>query len=107
EETVRALIRDEVQRVLREDLPSLLADLRPVSHPGDEYLSVQKAAAIAEVHADTIRGWVKAGRLPEHRAGREVRILRSDLCRFLSNVSASGHRATAEEEAATILARRR
>jgi len=101
EETVRTLIREEVQRVLREELPGLLADLRPDSHAGDEYLSVQKAAAVAEVHADTIRGWIKSGRLPEHRAGRELRILRGDLQRLL------GPRATAAEEAATILARRR
>src|SRR5262249_47841992 len=104
---VGALIRDEVQRVLRAELPGLLADLRPGSHSGDEYLSVQSAAALAEVHPDTVRAWVKAGRLTEYRAGRELRILGSDLRRFLAAGGANGHHETPEEEAATILARRR
>lgn len=107
EETVRALIREEVQRVLREELAGVVAELRPAADAGEQYLSVERAAAMAEVHADTIRGWVKSGRLREHRAGRELRILRSDLHRFLAAVSANGHRETAEEEATTILARRR
>jgi excisionase family DNA binding protein len=107
EDTVRTLIREEVQRVLREELPAAIAELRPASDAGEQYLSVDKAAAIADVHPDTVRTWVKSGRLPEHRAGRELRILRSDLRRFLASVSANGHRASAEQEAVAILARRR
>jgi excisionase family DNA binding protein len=87
-------------------LASQVEALRRAADVGEQYLSVEKAASIAEVHADTIRGWVKSGRLREHRAGRELRILRSDLCRFLASGSTSDGRVTAEEEAAAILARR-
>jgi len=63
---------------------------------------------VAEVHPDTIRGWVKAGRLQERRAGRELRVLRSDLSRFLGVVRELGDvRPSAEEEASAMISRRR
>jgi len=107
EESVRTLVREEMQRVLREELPALVAALRPAGDPGDQYLSVQKAAEFAEVHPDTIRAWVKEGRISGARAGRELRVLRSALRRFLEAGDSADDRETPEQEAATILARRR
>lgn len=106
EDTMRSMIREELRHVLQEELPAMLAQVRP---PGDvgEYLSVEKAAAIADVHQDTVRGWVKSGRLPEHRAGRELRVRRDQLRRFLEGNHGEKDRPTAEEEAVTILARKR
>jgi excisionase family DNA binding protein len=43
-----------------------------------ELLSTAEAAAHAKVTPATIWRWIAAGKLPEHRAGREVRIARAD-----------------------------
>jgi excisionase family DNA binding protein len=48
-----------------------------------ELLSTAEAAAHAKVTPETIRRWVAAGKLPENRAGREVRIARVDLDKLL------------------------
>lgn len=102
-ESVRQVVREEIRAALKEALGDVGRALAPRD---DGYLSVEKAAEFAEVHADTIRGWVKAGRLPEHRAGRELRIRRDELHRFL-DVAANDDRPTPEQEAATMLSRRR
>jgi excisionase family DNA binding protein len=102
-EELRALLVE----VVREEVRAALADARATNSEEDGYLSVQKAAALADVHPDTIRAWIKAGRLRGYRAGRELRVLRSELCHFLEAGDSADHRETPEEEAATILARRR
>lgn len=100
EETLRAIIREELQRALRELHP---ADQAPAS---DRYLPVPEAASIAAVHADTMRAWLKAGRLPAHHAGRELRVRLSDLERFMASGGTNGgERPTIDEEAAQALAR--
>jgi excisionase family DNA binding protein len=107
EESIRTAVAAELAP-LRAEVARLAYQLEAMQRDtSDQYLSIQKAAAMAEVHPDTIRSWVKSGRLTEYRAGRELRILRGDLCRCLAGESTSGNRDTAEEEAAAILARRR
>ncbi|MDQ3364345.1 MAG: helix-turn-helix domain-containing protein [Myxococcota bacterium] len=72
---VREIVRDEVKRALSAVVQR------------DEYLSTINAAALAGVHPDTVRRWIREGRLAEHRAGRELRIRRADLETLLrSNV---------------------
>jgi excisionase family DNA binding protein len=108
EDSFRAVVREEVQRIVREELRTALAEIRlPGSGDADQYLSTERAAALAGVHPDTIRSWVKAGQLPEHRAGRELRIRGDELRRFLDAHNTETNRPSAEEEASTILARRR
>lgn len=104
EDTIRAVVREELQRVLHEELRAAFAETSPPD--ADGYFSIASAAAFAEVHPDTVRAWVKSGALPEHRAGRELRVLRSELRAFLA-AGRSAARLSAEEEAAAILARRR
>ena len=104
---IRAVIGEEVSRVLREELPGLLAQLLATMARSDCYLSVAKAAEVADVHPDTIRGWVKAGHLAGHRAGRELRIRLDELRRFLDGGGGGPkNRQTPEEEANEILSRR-
>ena len=68
---VAELVREEVARQMAETA-------RP-----DEYLSTAAAAKLVDVAGGTIRRWIREGRLVGHRAGREVRVLRSDLEKLL------------------------
>jgi len=107
EETLRAIVPEELKDVLRTDLLSQLVGDRRCAEE-DRYLSLQGAGEFIDIHPDTIRKWIKEGRLHSYRAGRELRVLRSELCRFLeAGDSTVEQRGTAEEEAATILGRRR
>lgn len=101
----RGVVRDELRSVVREEIAAALTQPRGAHPNEDGYLSVERAADLAEVHADTIRNWIKTGRLTEYRAGRELRVRRDDLHRFLRNPA--GERNQPEEVAATILARGR
>ena len=47
-------------------------------------LSIQEAAGYAKVSTQTIRRWIKSGRLKIYRGGRQIRIDESDLVDFLS-----------------------
>ncbi len=107
EETLRLMMREELKSFLRTELLPLLADARCAKQEEDGYLAIQRAAEFADVHPDTIRVWIKAGRLRGYHAGRELRVLRSDLRRFLEVGDVVEGRPTAEEEAAMILGRSR
>jgi excisionase family DNA binding protein len=68
EQLVRNIVREEIAKMTK---PA-------------EYLSVRAAAELASVTMSTIRRWVREKRLVEHRAGREVRVKRTDLERLMS-----------------------
>ena len=61
-----------------EGLIVLAAVLAERSVPA-ELMTTAEAGAYAKVSPATVRRWIAAGKLPEHRAGREVRIARADL----------------------------
>lgn len=69
-ELVRGLVAEELDK-LRAAAPATL-------------LTTAEAAAHAQVAAATIRRWLREGRLPEHRAGREIRVARADLDQLLA-----------------------
>lgn len=49
-----------------------------------ELLSVQEAADYAKVSTQTVRRWIKSRKLKIYRAGRQIRIDKSDLVDLLS-----------------------
>lgn len=78
EDTIRAAVAEGV----REGVSAVLAQLRPGKVDtlrAPRYLTTDQAAGIAAVTPETIRDWVKTGHLPEHRAGRDLRVLFADL----------------------------
>ncbi len=79
-EQIRSIAREEARAEMRR----LLDEAR-----GDEYLSTRAAAELASVTDGTIRRWIRAGKLTEHRAGRVVRIRRTDLERLLRTGAAN------------------
>ncbi|MBO0796847.1 MAG: helix-turn-helix domain-containing protein [Ktedonobacteraceae bacterium] len=50
----------------------------------DEWLSVEEIAKELKVPEDTVRAWIRNKKLPAFRPGREYRVKRSDLERFLA-----------------------
>ena len=48
-----------------------------------EWLSVEDIAKELNVPLDTVRGWIRNKKLPAYRPGREYRVKREDLVKFL------------------------
>jgi hypothetical protein len=106
EQVLRQIVAEELRRVLREEH----AAKRPANDV--EYLPVAAAAARAAVAPGTIRAWMAQGRLRRYRAGRELRVMASELSALMRSPAvrsaASGdERPTPEEEATRYLERRR
>jgi len=49
----------------------------------EQFLTVAEVAELLKLNQQTVRNWIDQGQLPALHAGRRVRILRSDLERFL------------------------
>jgi excisionase family DNA binding protein len=77
ESALRDIIRDEVRTAIRHELGK-----KPVT--AGDYVSVAEAANIASVQGQTIRAWIRSGRLTEYKAGRVLRVRRSELETFLA-----------------------
>ena len=77
ESALREIIRDEVRTAIRQELGK-----KPAT--AGEFVRVAEAAQIAAVSTQTIRVWVRAGRLTEYKAGRVLRVRRSELEAFLA-----------------------
>ncbi len=105
ERLLREIIAEEVRRVLREELAELS---RRGGRP--EYLPVAEAAVRAAVAPATIRTWMALGRLGRYRAGRELRVLSTELDSVMRTPPEGfgpGRQRTPEEEADLYLQRRR
>jgi hypothetical protein len=107
EKVLRDIVADELRRVLREER----GEFRRPANDG-EYLPVAEAAGRAAVAPATIRTWMAQGRLGRYHAGRELRVLWSELAILMrkppkKSDGAEGDRMTPEEEAALYLQRRR
>jgi excisionase family DNA binding protein len=90
ESRLRALIKAAVNDALSERRPE-----------PDAYLSVARAAEVAEVAPATIRAWIAEKRLTRYRAGRELRVKHSELDRLLS----VGWSADLDDDAETLARR--
>lgn len=86
-----ALVDAVVARVLAE----LARDARPAN---DTYLSAREAADLARVSVYTVRRWVHDGKLTEHRAGKQLRVLRAEVTAMLEVVATPRVRALSVDE---------
>ena len=93
-EVVRQILTADEGRRLVRDL--VRAELEAARAPA-EFLSVQRAAEVADVAAGTIRRWIREGRIEGHRAGRVLRVKRADLEALLAAGGARRHELTPEE----------
>ena len=94
---LREMIRDIVKEAVREELRAQPA--KPDT--GIDLLTVQEVAAIAKVNKSTVRDWIAKSRIKVYRAGRQIRIYRAELERFLRSGNASEE--SLDERAAKIL----
>jgi excisionase family DNA binding protein len=53
------------------------------SQPPEELLTIKQAAAYAIVSEPTVRRWITLRYFPIYRAGKQIRISKQDLARFL------------------------
>jgi excisionase family DNA binding protein len=86
--TIRSIVRDVVRDEIRAALDERAsASARNRSRNGngseDRYLSISRAATLADVAPGTLRRWIKEGQIPTRRAGRVYRVSRDDLETFL------------------------
>lgn len=76
DEKFRALVAE----IVREEVAKAIA---AVQRP-EEYLTTRAAGDLAAVAEGTIRRWIREGRIVGHRAGRVLRVKRSELERLLT-----------------------
>ncbi|MFN0248728.1 MAG: helix-turn-helix domain-containing protein [Kofleriaceae bacterium] len=107
EAEMRALVRDEVRSVLREELQLALQDRAGIRNASDTYLSIANAARIASVAPGTIRAWIRAGRIEPRRAGRVLRVGREELERFLAQQPTEAVKHDIRQRADEIMGRKR
>ena len=91
--SIDAALRELVREVVRQELEEALSWLR--SDPGtmsaspqsaSGYLTTTEAAERARVSGESIRAWVRSGRLSGRWAGRKLLVRAADLDAFLARV---------------------
>ena len=103
EEALWERLRDEVRRVVREELDRK-RDVAP--RDAGPCFTIEEAAKHYNVSTDTVRGWLDDG-LPHLRRDRTIRIERSELRAFLQPKLSADKQAAADLERSveSVLAR--
>lgn len=94
-------VLEELRAVVREEL-----EAREARTPAgdDRLMTVADAARYAGVQAATVREWLRGGKLAAVRVGRQWRLRRADLERYLSDAPAPGTDVDVDAEVARIVA---
>jgi excisionase family DNA binding protein len=79
-ETLESLVR----RIVREEIAASATAAQT------ELLSTAEAAGLAKVAPDTVRRWVREGRIEALEAGRELRFRRADIDKLLRGTHRRG-----------------
>jgi excisionase family DNA binding protein len=107
EDVVRQIIREEVQRAVRD----VMVPAGPPSSSDDELMSITQAAALVSTSPNTIRRWLNAGRLHRLGGGRSPRVSKAELLRLqhqsVAPRTGAITEADAEDKALTLLKERR
>lgn len=106
-----AFFTEIVRSAVRQELAAVALTTTAASPPArmpSEYLTIARAAEIADVHPCTIREWIKDSSLKAYRCGgRGYRILRSDLDTRLTVDAADPTNEQIRGRVDAILAKRR
>jgi excisionase family DNA binding protein len=55
-----------------------------------EWLTVEEIAQQLKMHVDTVRGWIREGKLKATRFGRDYRVKREDFDKFVQERTTPG-----------------
>jgi excisionase family DNA binding protein len=77
EAELREIIHEEVQSAVLQVMGT-----KPAA--AGEFVSAAEAARIASVSSQTIRAWIRSGKLATYKAGRVLRVKRTELEDFLT-----------------------
>ena len=55
-----------------------------------EWLTVEEIAQQLKMHVDTVRGWIRDGKLKATRFGRDYRVKREDFDKFVQDRTTPG-----------------
>lgn len=97
----RALIREAVRSVVREELRAFSASV-PLD-PGGGFQDYEQAAAVARVKPATIGAWVRRGLLKRHGTKAVPLVKTSELLKFLESGPSRADRPQSPEERARAL----
>lgn len=103
------VVREQLRLALGDDLPTRLREATSTDAPppDDGYVSMQRAAEIAQVNPNSIRNWIRRGDLREYRAGRLVRVRLAELHRYLARPPETTTAVNAEQDVRRMLAKAR
>ena len=103
---VREVVREEVRAALdrhQHTTPAPAAE----AHDDDVYVTVQRAAKIADVHPSTVRTFLREGALTRYAAGDSPRVKLSELHAYLARKAGNDQRIDLDKLATEILDRAR
>lgn len=83
DDEMRRLVKDAVRDLLRDEFRALAREMAEAT-PASPFLRIADAAALVQVHPQTVRRWITTGKLPVHGEGRMVRVKQEDLERLLA-----------------------
>jgi excisionase family DNA binding protein len=79
EGAIRDVVRDAVASELKTAFASGAPNRGGAESDDDGFISIERAAKIADSHPATIRSWIRAGRLQAGRAGRHYKVRKLDV----------------------------
>ena len=82
--TIDDTLRPIIAELVRAEVARVLAERKLID--GDGFMSTTAAATYAGVALGTIRRWIRERKLPEHHAGRHLRVRRGDLDALIRGV---------------------
>jgi excisionase family DNA binding protein len=102
EDTIRVVVREEVRAAL-DEVRSALAELRPAPVP-DTMLTVEQVAQrVGGVSPETVRDWIRRGKLAGRRAGKRLLVAPQALEAFLAGVVSEEKVELGEDEHMALL----
>jgi excisionase family DNA binding protein len=104
EGAIRSVVRDAIASEMRNAFAGGTRSRGSIDAPDEGFISIDRAAKIADIHPATIRAWVRSGRLAAGKAGRHYKVRRTDVIKFIESPQAIEIEGDNRERIAAIIA---